>query len=340
MSSDGLSVLDAGKTIVEDRQNLPVLEGPKMYKREGHYYIFAPYGGVDNGPQAVMRSDNIWGPYEFRTVLEQGKTTVNGPHQGGYVETPTGGAWFLHFHREGAYGRIVYLEPVQWHEGWPVVGEADAPSHAGTPVAEWAKPVASVTPTLRTPLTSDEFSEPRLAFQWEWNHNPDDGHWSLTERSGFLRLKAMTATDLLGSRNTLTEVPQDRDFQVTIQADTSRMVGGQHAGLAMFSEHPSWIEVVQNGSQRELKFGAKSGSEQGGLLNTNMLQLRVSVRHEIATYSYSTDSGLSFRTLGTPQQQAFGWWKGIRPAIFTYNTAARTISAGLFDIDWVHYNAM
>ena len=97
MAPDGKSVLDEGKIIIQDPVHLPVLEGPKFYKRNGWYYIFAPMGGVGEGSQTILRSRNIYGPYDYRIVLAQGNTNVNGPHQGGYVETPDGQGWFLHF---------------------------------------------------------------------------------------------------------------------------------------------------------------------------------------------------------------------------------------------------
>ncbi len=96
---------------------LPVLEGPKLYKRDGWYYIFAPIGGVETGSQAVGRARKIAGPYEWRVVLAKGTTQIQGPHQGGYVQTPAGAGWFLHFNSTGAFGRIAYLEPVQWRDG-------------------------------------------------------------------------------------------------------------------------------------------------------------------------------------------------------------------------------
>ncbi len=122
MSADGKHVLDEGKIIVQDPEHLPVLEGPKLYKRNGYYYIFAPFGGVGSGAQAVLRSRQIYGPYEHRVVLAQGSTNINGPHQGGYVETPDGEGWFVHFQADGAHGRIVHLEPVRWQDDWPVIG--------------------------------------------------------------------------------------------------------------------------------------------------------------------------------------------------------------------------
>jgi beta-xylosidase len=137
MSPDGTRVLDAGTVVAEDKDRLPVLEGPKLYRRAGWYYIFAPIGGVETGPQAVGRARQVEGPYEWRTVLVPGTTEVQGPHQGGYVETPSGEGWFVHFNSTGAFGRITYLEPVRWRDGWPVIGAPLADGMAGQPVASF-----------------------------------------------------------------------------------------------------------------------------------------------------------------------------------------------------------
>jgi len=166
MSTDGTRVLDAGKVIVEDPVNLPVLEGPKLLKRNGWYYIFAPYGGVEKGPQAVLRARNIYGPYQQRTVLAQGNTRVQAPHQGGYVETPKGKGWFLHFNSTGAYGRIVHLQPVRWVQDWPIIGEPIAGSTTtGQPVLTHAMPDVVSSPPVSI-QTSDEFSDEKLGLQW------------------------------------------------------------------------------------------------------------------------------------------------------------------------------
>ena len=124
MTWDGTEVEEDGKVII-DGHKLPgysTVEGPKFYKRNGYYYIFAPAGGVPVGWQAVFRSKTIDGPYEYRTVLEQGDTLVNGPHQGAWVQTQTGEDWFFHFQSKLAYGRIVHLQPMQWLNDWPVIG--------------------------------------------------------------------------------------------------------------------------------------------------------------------------------------------------------------------------
>jgi beta-xylosidase len=182
MSPDGTTVSKEGKTIVDNSVDLPTLEGPKLYKRNGYYYIFAPYGGVGKGSQAVLRSRNIYGPYESRTVLERGNTSVNGPHQGGYVETPNGEGWFLHFSQRGGYGRILYLEPVKWRDDWPLIGTPVKGSTAGEPVTLWQKPNTGRNDPTTTPQTSDDFGDTKeLGLQWEWNHNPNDSKWSLVE---------------------------------------------------------------------------------------------------------------------------------------------------------------
>jgi len=106
LSADGRRVIDEGTTVFDGRERQPTIEGPKLYKRNCWYYIFAPAGGVKQGWQAVLRSKNILGPYEDRIVLEQGTTRINGPHQGAWVEAADGTSRFIHFQDRGAYGRI------------------------------------------------------------------------------------------------------------------------------------------------------------------------------------------------------------------------------------------
>ena len=125
MSPDGKMVLDEGKRSSRSAKSAHA-EGPKFYKRNGYYYIFAPFGGVGTGSQVVLRSKSIYGPYEHRVVLHQGDTKINGPHQGGYIESQDGKGWFVHFQSRGAHGRIVHLEPVRWEDDWPIIGEARA----------------------------------------------------------------------------------------------------------------------------------------------------------------------------------------------------------------------
>src|SRR5262249_6136341 len=120
MAPDGTKLLDDGVIVFDGHDPNPTVEGPKFYQRGGYYYIFAPAGGVGNGWQLALRSKNVYGPYEARIVLAQGKSSINGPHQGAWVETQTGESWFIHFQDKGAYGRVVHLQPMRWVNDWPV----------------------------------------------------------------------------------------------------------------------------------------------------------------------------------------------------------------------------
>jgi beta-xylosidase len=277
MALDGMSVLDDGRELVNDAKELPTLEGPKLYRRHGFYYIFAPFGGVPTGSQAVLRSKSIYGPYEHRVVLAQGKTKINGPHQGGYVETPSGQGWFIHFQQRGAHGRIVHLEPVRWEDDWPVIGGGGPGVITGEPVMTGPIPDHKGHSSDQCPQTSDEFNRRALGPQWEWNHNPDNDHWTLRERSGFLRLKPMPASDLFHARNTLTQMMQDEAFELTAKLDLTHIKDGDHTGLAMFEKNASGLEIVQEHGTRNLHFWQVSGSPDG-----NVTVVRIAERVAIA----------------------------------------------------------
>jgi beta-xylosidase len=338
MSADGKRVLDAGETIVEDKEKLPVLEGPKLYKRNGWYYIFAPIGGVEKGPQAVGRSRSIRGPYEWRTVLEPGSTQVQGPHQGGWVETPSGEGWFIHFNSTGAFGRIDHLEPVRWVDDWPVIGDPIPGRHSGQPVSTFRAPdTGSWRPQDRL-QDSDEFASARLGLQWSWNHNPVDSAWSLAKRRGWLRLTALPSEHLVVARNTLTQILQGPRTTITARIDASGMTEGQRAGLVMFGVKPSWIGVVRSSGRNRVTLASAGEETAGPELAATTVELRVAISpDQTAHYSYSLDGGRTFRLFGEPIPLArFSWWKGSRPGLFTYVRAPQGNAAplGWVDVDW------
>lgn len=145
LSTDGTRV-EEDLGVVIDGHKLPgysTLEGPKLYRRNGWYYVFAPAGGVKTGWQSVFRSRSIRGPFADRIVLAQGRTPINGPHQGALVDTPAGEEWFLHFQDKDAYGRIVHLQPVVWRDDWPVIGRDPEGDGQGEPVLTHPKPAIS-----------------------------------------------------------------------------------------------------------------------------------------------------------------------------------------------------
>jgi beta-xylosidase len=328
MSPDGRRVLDSGTIIVEDKARLPILEGPKLYKRNSYYYILAPFGGVETGAQVALRSRTITGPYEQRVVLSQGSTALRGPHQGGWVETPSGQGWFVHFNSTGAFGRITYLEPLVWKDDWPVIGAN------GQPVARYAMPDTGSAPTDDALQESDDFSGRRLRVQWEWNHNPDDRRWSLTARPGFLRLVAGPAEHLVTARNTLTQILQGPRARITARLDVTSMRDGQRAGLSLFGVGPSWIGLARDGGRLRVTLAVKGVETAGPAIDGRVIDLRAEVGPEqTVRYSYSLD-GTSFRPIGDAIALArFSWWKGSRPALFSFT---RGTPGGSVDIDWVH----
>lgn len=204
MTPDGTRIIDEGKTVFDGHVNHPTIEGPKLYKRNGYYYIFAPAGGVTNGWQTVLRSKNIYGPYEDRIVMDRGETEINGPHQGAWVELKSGQSWFIHFQDRGAYGRITHLQPMKWIDDWPVIGvDADADGR-GEPVVSHRKPDVGRHYPIAAPQANDEFGADRIGFQWQWQANHQIGWASLAMRRGWLRLNAQPMPE---SANNLPEKP-------------------------------------------------------------------------------------------------------------------------------------
>ena len=149
--SDPVIVFDGNGT--ENR----TCEGPKFYKRNGWYWVMFPAGGVPTGHQIAMRSKSPFGPYEAKKVLAQGKSKINGPHQGGWVHTKYGEDWFLHFQDKEAYGRVVHLQPVTWKDNWPVMGKVPAKGYCGEPYETYKMPKAAVHVNVN-PAESDEFN--------------------------------------------------------------------------------------------------------------------------------------------------------------------------------------
>ncbi|MBB3912411.1 glycoside hydrolase family 43 protein [Sphingomonas desiccabilis] len=334
MSADGTRVLDKGEVIVEDKANLPVLEGPKFYKRNGWYYIFAPIGGVEKGQQVALRARTIRGPYEWRVVLEQGSTRLEGPHQGGWIETPSGEGWFAHFNSTGAFGRIVHLQPVRWVDDWPIMGRPLPGKTSGEPIMTPPWPKTGHAPTRDRLQDSDEFGAPKLGLQWAWNHNPDDRRWSLSARPGWLRLEAGEAQHLVTARNTLTQVLQGPESGITARIDLSHMADGQRAGLTLFGVRPSWIGAVRERGETHLTL-AREGEEQAGpRLTADTIELRAEVgSDQTVRYSYRLGTG-GFTPFGDAIPLArFSWWKGSRPALFTFNKRG---PSGHIDVDWFH----
>lgn len=175
LSSDGKHVIGDPVMVYDGQpEGNHTIEGPKFYKRNGYYYILAPAGGVEKGWQVALRSKNVYGPYECKTVMAQGKTNINGPHQGGWVDTNTGESWFINFQDKEMYGRVVHLNPMKWVNDWPIIGVDKDGDGCGEPVSKYRKPDVGRTYPVQTPVESDDFDSPVLGKQWEWHANYKD----------------------------------------------------------------------------------------------------------------------------------------------------------------------
>ena len=346
LSADGMRVLDGeGIVIIDENQvgrGWQTLEGPKLYKLHGYYWVLAPAGGVATGYQAAYRARRLEGPYESRIVLAQGNTPVNGPHQGALVDTPGGEWWFLHFQDRGAFGRVVHLQPVAWCDGWPVIGNDRDGAGSGEPVLTHRKPAA---PPDRRPIigppTSDEFDEARLGLQWQWQANPQSTWSSLTARPGWLRLFAQPApaASLWPQPNLLLQKFPAPAFTVTTALDFAAAAAGEKAGLIVFGDSYSWIGLVRTAdglrvSQvvcADARGGAAEAEAAGAIVRTTQVQLRVAVDEAArCRFSYS-ETGRHFNLLGDVFAATVGRWVGSKAGLFA---VAPALPAGHADFDW------
>lgn len=248
LNADGNKVTDAGVIVYDGHETDPTIEGPKLYKRNGYYYIFAPAGGVPTGWQLVLRSKNIYGPYERKVVMDQGKTTVNGPHQGAWVTTQTGEDWFLHFQDKEQYGRVVHLQPIVWKNNWPVIGSDKDDDGKGEPVLVYKKPNVGKTYPIETPVESDEFNGNTLGLQWQWMANAQSNWYYMNPSKGALRLYSDKmpegAKNLWGAGNVLLQKFMAPEFEATTKMTfTPNIKLEEKAGLTIMGFNYAGIAV-------------------------------------------------------------------------------------------------
>lgn len=223
-------------------------EGPKFYKRDGWYWIMCPAGGVPTGFQLAMRSKSPYGPYEHKIVLAQGKTNINGPHQGGWVHTKYGEDWFLHFQDKEAYGRVVHLNPVDWSTGWPIMGKK------GEPVTTYKKPKSSSSVVVN-PVESDEFNTPVLGKQWQWHANYHQ-FYGMPTAFGTMRIYTHKLSEhwknLWEVPNLLLQKTPGDEFTVTAKVRFTSKADGQFGGIIMMGHNYQALVVKRVGKEFQL----------------------------------------------------------------------------------------
>lgn len=332
------------------------IEGAKFYKRNGFYYLFAPAGGVVSGWQLVMRSKDVYGPYEARIVMAQGKTDINGPHQGGWVDTPAGESWFLHFQDKGAYGRVLHLNPMKWVNDWPVIGVDKDGDGCGDPVSRYRKPKIGKTYPIETPVESDEFDTRKLGLQWEWHANYQDV-FGFTTNMGYARIYGH---ELSPHFKNFWEVPNllmqkfpAEEFTATAKLKVSAKDDGQLSGLIIMGWDYSWIGVEKQGEKFLLKQAVCKDAEQGNLEQVSTLAvlepsrkfeaglfpnyereiyIRVHVdKGAYCRFSYSLD-GKKFTEAGTLFKARQGKWIGAKVGMFSVTPHGK--ERGWLDVDW------
>lgn len=350
MNSDGKSVTDGGKIIYDGHESNPTVEGPKLYKRNGYYYVFAPAGGVTRGWQLVLRSKDIYGPYEEKIVLAQGKTIVNGPHQGAWVTTPAGEDWFLHFQDKEAYGRVVHLQPMKWVNDWPVIGNDPDGDGTGEPVLTFRKPNIKRPSPICTPPESDEFESDTLGLQWQWNANPKVQWMSLIRGKGYLRLYSIKPPEsyinLWDMPNLLLQKFPAPDFVTTtkvhLTATTQANGEGCKTGLIIMGRDYAYLSFEKSGDKYKLaqvicrnadQKGSETKLEEQYVTNSTIyLRVKVTSPNAICSYSYSTD-GNNFTPIGEDFKARQGGWIGAKMGMFCF-ASPTTNTWACADFDW------
>lgn len=347
LTTDGKKAIGESRIIYDGHDIDPTIEGPKFYKRNGYYYIFAPAGGVATGWQLAMRSKDVFGPYEREIVMVQGNTGINGPHQGAWVDTPSGEDWFVHFQDVGALGRIMHLQPMVWKNDWPVIGEDKNNDGIGNPVLTYKKPNVGKTYRIATPMESDEFSTNELGLQWQWHANPQSW-WYFTNRDkDCLSLYSVPVPDnyksLWDVPNLLLQKISAPQFTATMKLTfrPDNRFYGERTGLIVMGIDYALLsfENTEDGftlSQIEC-FNAEKGTKETANASVELKEPTIYLRMRMqpdttCIFSYSTDNK-KYTDLGKKFKAKEGKWIGAKIGTFCTRPIQKN-DGGRVDIDW------
>ena len=326
----------------------PISEGPKIYMRDGYYYILFPAGGVERGWQCCIRSRSIHGPYEYRVVMHQGKSPVTGPHQGGWITAHDGSDWFIHFQDVIELGRVIHLEPMRFMpDGWPVIGSDADGDGIGEPVPRWKEPVADA-PHYSIPV-SDEFDGPSLSLQWQWQANPDASFYSLSERKGYLRMRCcrnpLRDNLLWYAPNALTEIPQGDGFTIDASLELCGDKDGDFGGIGIIGHRYGYVGIYYEDGSYSIRsyYGKVKEKTFAGLAEEELVQnkiipegkayLRIEVRKDRNYFlSYSLD-GEDYRMIDRIFTLERATWTGAKPMLWASNRL-NAESEGYADFDY------
>ncbi len=325
-----------------------------------------PAGGVQMGWQLAMRSKNIYGPYEAKKVMAQGKTPINGPHQGAWVHTSQGEDWFLHFNDKDAYGRVIFLQPVNWKTGWPVMGNDKDGDGCGEPYLTYRMP-KSTSKTKVNPQESDEFNSTELGKQWQWQANYNQ-LWGMPTNNGCLRLytadlshstsiatsdKATSFKSLWEAGNLLLQKTPAKDFKATAKIQFASKEDDQYGGIIMMGMDYQALVVRRMGDQFLLQQLHCKDADQGGIENEKTLAtlkptekdtipyspaiyldiyLQMKVKDGKCQFAYSLD-GKKFKNTGDLFTLRQGKWIGAKMGFVSERKNTKG-NRGWIDADW------
>ncbi len=347
LRSDGMKALEKGRIVYDGHELDPTIEGPKFYKRNGHYYLFAPAGGVSTGWQLILRSKNVYGPYERKVAMDQGKSAVNGPHQGAWVNTPTGEDWFLHFQDKDAYGRVVHLQSMKWVNDWPVIGLDKDGDGTGEPVAVYKKPNVGKVYPIENPVESDEFGSVNLGLQWQWQANPQPTWWFTDANKGILKLYTSKIPDeaknLWDVPNLLMQKFPADEFVATTKLNfkPNPKLENEKTGLVVMGRSYAQMSIKSKKDGLYLMYGVCQSADKGKAenekevikLKSTSVQLRVGVTNGAkCQFSYSED-GITFNPVGEAFQATAGQWIGAKLGLFAIRDT-QTNDSGIAEYDW------
>lgn len=335
-------------TVFEGEQLAPTVEGPKLYKYQGYYYIFAPAGQVAPGWQSVLRSESVTGPYEHKIVMHQGNTDINGPHQGGWVTGPDGRHWFIHFQDVIELGRIIHLQPMCFNAGWPFIGSEQNGDGIGEPVKEWSFPVEG-QPEYRI-AQSDDFSGEKLGLQWQWQANPRDSFYSLKGHPGirlFCFHNPVRENLLWYAPNAMTQIPQHQALSAVTKVRLQGEKAGDMAAIGMIGHLYSYLGLVKteagnalvlySGIVTEKEFeGAAAEHFQASIPyegDTVYLKLEL-FKNKTYCFFWSED-GIRYTAIGGSNPLCRATWTGAKLCLWSANKN-NLISEGYGEYEFIH----
>ncbi|MBP6430393.1 MAG: glycoside hydrolase 43 family protein [Ferruginibacter sp.] len=322
------------------------IEGPKLYKRNGYYYIFAPAGGVSTGWQTVLRSKNIYGPYERKIVMHQGKTIVNGPHQGAWVQDKKGNDFFIHFQDKEAYGRVVHLQPMQWKNNWPIIGSDEDGDGIGEPVSKINNIASSNNTKDFIVADSDEFNATQLGLQWQWQGNAAET-WGYPTPDGYYQMFAYYQPDSIlvwNYPNILSQKFPYETFDATLKFSFHPNIVNEKFGFTILGTSYAFLAVSKKEDGLVISYtecdnaekGAKEITKQIEKSNTNELFFKIEVnKGAVCNFSYSVD-GIKFTKIENSFTAKPGKWVGAKIGMF-YTRNEKTNDGGFAKIDWIRF---